>query len=236
MKAVLARLKLPFAALLCGLLATTSVSAAVISWTDWTARTVAASGSATGTITLPSSSTIGVSYAGQVIAQTNVGDTGNPSWLPASTYADGSVVDNAPPVGNLIALQGGNTNVNTLTFSAPVVDPVVAIWSLGQPGLPASFVFANATPTFVKGGPSQEFAGSAITVSGNTVNGIEGNGTVQFVGTFDSLSWTNPTAEFYYGFTVGVAGAVPEPSEYVMLLAGLALLGFAARRRAGGDS
>ena len=192
---------------------------------------MATPGSATGIITLPDSSTIDVGYTGQVIAPTNIAETGNPSWLPATTYADGSAIDNAPPRGNMIALSDANTNVNTLTFSLPVVNPVVAIWSLGQPGAQASFVFSNGAPTFVDGGPSQEFNGSAITVSGNTVSGREGNGTVQFIGTFDSLSWTNPQAEFYYGFTVGVAGAVPEPSEYVMLLAGLAMLGFVLRRR-----
>jgi hypothetical protein len=102
----------------------------------------------------------------------------------------------------------------------------MAIWSLGQRGNNTSFVFSDAIPTFVSGGKSNEFQGSAITVSGNTVSGIEGNGTVQFLGTFSSLSWTNPKFENYYGFTVGIAGpgVVPEPSTYVILIAGMGLI------------
>jgi hypothetical protein len=58
---------------------------------------------------------------------------------------------------------------------------------------------------------------------------MEGNGVVQFMGTFSSISWTN-TFENFYAFQVGV-NAVPEPESYAMLLAGLGLLGFTARRR-----
>jgi hypothetical protein len=127
---------------------------------------------------------------------------------------------------------GGVTNAVTdiLTFSTPVVDPVFAIWSLGAGGTPASFVF-NQTPTLVAGGPSAEYNGSTISILGNTVSGAEGNGTVQFLGTFSSLSWTNPQNEGYYGFTVGIPSAVPEPELYALMLAGLSLIGFVARRR-----
>ena len=87
---------------------------------------------------------------------------------------------------------------------------------------------------FVAGGPGAEYGGSSIAVSGNDVVGTEGDGTVQFIGTFTSISWTNPVAEDWYGFNVGVAGvaaAVPEPGEMGMLLAGLTLTGLAVRRR-----
>jgi len=93
-----------------------------------------------------------------------------------------------------------------------------------------------STPIFVSGGPSNEYGGSAISVIGDTVYGVEGNGTVQFKGTFTSISWTNPVYENWYGFDVGVAGvaaAVPEPETYALMLAGLAAVGFVARRRRG---
>jgi len=83
------------------------------------------------------------------------------------------------------------------------------------------------------GGPNSLFGGQTITVNGNTVSGSEGNGVVQFTGTFGSISWTN-TFENFYAFTVGLngpIGAVPEPETYAMLLAGLGLLGFIGRRR-----
>ena len=47
------------------------------------------------------------------------------------------------------------------------------------------------------------------------------------------LNWSN-TPEFFYAFTVGLngpVGAVPEPETYAMLLAGLGMMGFVARRR-----
>jgi hypothetical protein len=224
-----------FAAALCGVfLSATSSFAALISWADWTAATAGLPGSASATITLPDASTIGVSYAGEVRAGLTRINNSYPSWLPAATFSDGAAVNNAPPFGDLVGIIGGAPSTNTITFSTAVTDPVMAIWSLGQPGAAASFVFTNATPTFVSGGPSQEFNGQAITLSGNTVNGAEGNGVVQFHGTFTSLSWTNPSAENYYGFTLGVAGrgVVPEPGTYAMLLAGLAVVVLLGRTKA----
>ncbi|WP_296000315.1 PEP-CTERM sorting domain-containing protein [Rugamonas sp.] len=195
---------------------TGAAHAATIDWNTW--QTTAA-----GTI-----GPVTVSYTGA-----NDGLAGMyPSYTPATTFADGTIVANAPTSANgMIKLIGGDNTVNTITFSTAVINPVMAIWSLGQGGSTASFVFSNATPLFVSGGPSAEYNGSPITVSGNTVFGTEGNGTVQFLGTYTSLSWTNPQAENYYGFNVGIAGAVPEPEQYGMMAAGLALVGFMARRR-----
>ena len=78
----------------------------------------------------------------------------------------------------MIRLLGGGTTVDTITFSAPVVNPGFSIWSLGSPTIPAKFEFTNATPTFVVGGPNAEYGGGPISVSGNTISGSEGNGTM----------------------------------------------------------
>jgi hypothetical protein len=200
--------------------------AAPIDWNAWT--------SATG-------GTIATDSVGVTFAIAGAGSVDNlvpnyPTYTPTSTFADGTVVNNAPVrADGIIQLVGGNTNVNTITFSKPVVNPVMAIWSLGAGGNQAQFDFVNATPVFVAGGPSAEYGGSPITISGNDVLGAEGNGTVQFIGTFTSLSWTNPAAENWYGFDVGIAGVggggsgVPEPST--LALFSLALVPFAASLR-----
>jgi hypothetical protein len=208
------------------LTATSGAQAATITWTQWTSGTSGNPGSATGTLAL--SPDIAVSFSGKT-----GGIVSNyPSWGPAATFADGTVVANAPPkAGGIVYLTGGDSTVQTLSFSAPVVNPIMSIWSLGNSSQPASFNFIDATPVFVSGGRSNEYGGSAISVSGNVVSGREGNGTVEFIGTFNSLKWTNPSAEGWYGFTVGVtAAAVPEPESLPLLMLGLGAVALGLRR------
>jgi len=205
-----------FAALL--VTAGAGAHAATITWNQWTSNTAGTMGTVT----------VGYSAGGNYSALI----ANYPSWNPASTWADGSAVANAPAAsGGIMQLVGGTSNVNTLTFSTAVVNPVFAIWSLGQPGLTASFNFVGATPVFVAGGPNAEYGGSAISIVGNDVFGNEGNGTVMFVGTYSSLAWTNPAYEGWYGFNVGMTAAVPEPQTLALMLAGLGVIGLLARRR-----
>lgn len=212
-----------------------SASASTIYWTQWNRGYTAGTttGSASGSIA--STPGVNVSYSGEVEQVI----LGYPSWGPTSTFDAGG--SNPPPsAGGIVRIFGGLTSTDTLTFSTPVKDPYIAIWSLGQGGDDASFVF-NATPVFKSGGPSNEYGGSAITVSGNTVSGAEADGVVQFIGTYSSISWNNPVAENWYGFTVGIAGAagsgggggtgVPEPLTISLLGCGLAGLAVVRRRR-----
>lgn len=195
-----------------------SAHAATITWNQWSSNTGGTMGS------------VNVSFSAGGNPSAYIANY--PSWGPASTWADGAIVANGPAQSDgIVQLTGGTPNVNTLTFSTAVVNPVFAIWSLGQGGMTASFDFIGATPVFVAGGPSAEYGGSAISVVGNNVLGNEGNGTVMFVGTYTSLSWTNPSYENWYGFDVGMTAAVPEPESYALMLAGLAAIGFVARRR-----
>lgn len=197
-------------------------SAATITWTDWTSSSISpTTGSAAGT-----AGGVTVSYAGELENLFK----GYPSYTPTSSWV-GGLVGNTPNPNDIIQLSGGNpSQVNTITFSRPVTNPVLAIWSLGQGGINASFDF-TATPTFDAGGPSAEYGGSAISVVGNDVFGSEGNGSIHFAGTFSSISFTNPVFEFWYGFTVGVPGsAVPEPAGLALIGLGLVGLGLARRR------
>lgn len=209
----------------------TSAKAGTITWTTWTSATTGNPGSAAGTI-----GSVGVTYNGQV----TYFFTNYPSWSPASTY-EGGAVGNAPSPHNIIGLTGGaNTGTDTIMFSQAVVDPVMAIWSLGQGGIAAQFVFNSSEPfSVVAGGPSAEYSGSSIYTGGtcpaNAVCGAEGNGTIQFNGTFTSLTWTNPVFENWYGFDLGIAGvataSTPEPASLFLFGTGLLGLAFAVSRR-----
>jgi PEP-CTERM motif len=220
---------------MCGLgviLAPAAASATTISYATWTSGVVSATaGSATGTI--PGLG-ISVNYSGEM-----EGLTYPVQWTPVSSYTGGTV-GNAPPTGtnDAIDLIGGGTVVDTITFGAPVTNPILAIWSLGQPGNTARFTFVGS-PSFTieGGGPSTQFGGASIFAGGtcpaNSVCGAEGNGVVQLNGTFTQISWTNPVNENFYAFTVGATSlattAVPEPASLFLLGGGLA--GAAVRRR-----
>src|SRR5215469_5305498 len=119
----------------------------VIAWTDWTSFTAGTTaGTATGTMAT-TGGPVGVSYVGQVLSNSNTNNTaGGISWGPASTFSGGSI-SNAPPFRDIITLQGGaGTGTNTIRFSTPVVDPVMAIWSLGAPGALQVSSLARVSP------------------------------------------------------------------------------------------
>lgn len=208
-------------------------------WTDWTSATPgnATPGSATGTLASTLYGTINVTYSGQTS-----GIATQPSWTPASTFS-GGIVGNAPPPHNGLALEGGYNYTETITFSQPVTDPAFAIWSLGSSGSPAYFNFnANEPFNLIGGGPSAEYGGQSIVIAGTAINGSEGNGVVQFIGTYSNLVFTTPDYEGYYALTVGEDATLtdnpsspstvtPEPETLSLLGLGLAALPMFRHRR-----
>ncbi len=110
----------------------------------------------------------------------------------------------------------------------------MAMFSVGQGGVPVSFNFQDGlTYTLLSQGAGNWGGGSLSPASGSSIVGYEGNGVIKFTGTFTDIRFTTPNYEYYYGATIGVSevAAVPEPSSYAMLVAGLGLLGWAMRRR-----
>ena len=234
----------PASALILASCAVTSIPAAhadTFVWATWTAATpsTGTGGGATGT--MPGFT---ITYTGQ-ISQLN----GGPSWNPASTWI-GGVVGNGPPVNaTSIHMEGGNPGTETITFSGPVANPVLAIWSLGQPGVQTSFDFNSSEPfTIAGGGPNAEFGGSGLVINsaGTGVTGNEGNGLIELLGVYTSFTFTTPNFENYYDFTIGedqtvtatlppggggttTPSAVPEPETLSLFGMGLAALPFARR-------
>lgn len=200
-----------------------------VDWTDWTAATTGASGTATGHIDVFGGPTIGVTYTGDVaFAQlgsgTNYWIEPNPSDKP---YTDNPVVGNAPPPYELIALNREGIT-NTITLSQAVFEPIMAIVSQGQPGLPVSYDFNRGFQVLSEG---QGYWGNGTyeLLPGDILRGRELHAAIQFDGWVSSITWTSDPAENWHGFTIGV---VPEPSSLGLAAFGLAgLLGRRRRRR-----
>ncbi len=215
------RYHLPVAALVAVILAASLPSqAGTISWTDWTSATSGAGGSASGTM-LIGATNVGVSYSGDVdFAQLG---TGTNYFYPATPYVS-SIVPNAPTAAEMIALSR-TSQVNTITFSQPVVDPVMAIVSMGRTSLPVLYAF-NADFDVISVGPGYWGNGTLTELAGNVLEGREGHGVIRFNGTISSISWAVNPGEYWHGITVGApAVAVPLPSA---AWAGLSLLGAVA--------
>ena len=170
-------------------------------YVDWTSANVPG-GTASGVITMPDASTINVSLStssgGFYGAQTSGGTN---FWNPSAPYISAQV-PNAPPDADIIQLQGGTSTVYTVTFSQPIVDPIMAIQSLGSGPNVITYDF-NAPFTIVSQGVGYHGGcGTCLRIKpGDVLEGQEGHGTIKFLGTYSSFSWTVPNPEVWHGFT-----------------------------------
>lgn len=131
----------------------------------------------------------------------------------ASTYTS----DNATPPtnGDHIGLVGSGSLNQSITFSSPVSNIVMTIYSLGANTVPASwdfnqdFVILSDNPGAIRSGT----LGSGLTKSivGGTyrLSGAEGSGTIQFLGSFTSLDWSVSAPEAWSSWNIGVTSAAP---------------------------
>ena len=173
-------------------------------------------GSVAGVL-LPPSGAITVTYSGEVYAALLPGlagtqtTTGTNYFTPASTYTC-ATVGNPPILPGIVMQQGGTTQVDSLTFSRPVTNPVLAIMSLGnyEFGIQSRFEFGAYGESFTvlqQGMGSMAGPGTLADVDGG-LQGNDGDGLVQINGTFTTIQWTDPVGESpgVHGLTVGIAG------------------------------
>src|SRR3954452_6772573 len=235
-------MKLRFGIVFSAVCALNQVSAAPVTWVDWTSGTTGNNATAAGTFTA-SGQTVNVSYSGQIAFIQTSGGTNY--WNPSTPYISG-LVDNAPPTTDIIA--NSTASVKTLTFSQPVDNLFFAVVSLNGNG----YRFSQNFDIVSTGCGYWGCGGLEKVVTGGTYDlnstGGEPHGVIRFVGAVSSITWTSLTNEFWNGFTVGTYGIaqgqpgpgpepapspVPEPSSLAM--AGVALLGtgvYRLRRRA----
>jgi hypothetical protein len=205
--------------------------AATVDWADWTS----AGTNTVGGSVVAGSSTVGVTFSGSYgFAQIN--DTGFNYWQSPATPYLSSEVSNAPASSDIIALSDAGTF--TITFSAPVVNPLIGLVSWN--GAAVTFGGGSDTQTYdiqyLSSGCGYWGCGTygSPTSDSFTGNG-ELHGVIELLGTYSSISFTDSVPENWHGLTVGfegVATSVPEPGSLPLMLAGLGALGFALRRRA----
>ena len=214
-------------------------------YVDWTAADING-GTASGVITLPDASTVNVGFQ----AITAAGGPGNLSpntqtgcgtnyWSPTTPYISAQV-SNPPPPCDIVALIGGVNQTYKVTLSEPIKDPIMAVLSLGQPSVFTTYDFDSPFDIVSQG--AGYWGGTNTSLSelpGDILQGNEGHGTLQFIGTFNTFSWVVPTPENWHGFTFGIRTTerieptpttpVPEPASLLLLVGGLAAGGVRSR-------
>lgn len=186
---------------------------------------------AVGTLTMPDTTSVTVSLNGEVATLSLFGNLSpvDDRW---STYSAGtftsSNVPSLPNNGDYIFSGGYGLASQTLTFSQTVSNIVLDIWSLGTASTPSTWTF-NQPFTVLSQDPSQR----AFVESGQSLTGYESSGTIEFLGTFTSLSWTVSNPEYGVGWNIGATSAsvVPEPSTYALVGMGTLVLILAYRRK-----
>lgn len=202
-----------------------------IDYVNWSSDSVAGgSGSVYGTLL----GGIGVTYSGEV-AFDQLNNSGtywytDQSQVPGSgiEYTANPVIASTPATSDMIAINGYPGYTDTFTFSKPVVDPVMLLVSLGQPSVLTTYTFQEPF-TVLSDGPGWWGGPGLLVQNGNALTGIEGDGAIQFVGSYTSISFAGSTPEYWNGFTIGVP--VPDGSSSAWLLSGVMMgLGLLKRK------
>lgn len=174
-------------------------------WTDWTAAALGEDGGARGVVPLGLDASVDVVYTGQLYAA-QLEDGGIDYWKPADAYQS-DVVQNTPPDSDLLELSGGDGRRHVLTFSRPVVDPVLTILSMGSQTVTTACRFDDDFDLLSSGLGYYRTGEPLKHLPDHVLSGRESSGAIRFRGTYTTLGWTSLVSEPWYGLTVGVTQA-----------------------------
>lgn len=182
-----------------------------------------------GTITASTPGSLGTITSGSTLF---LGDTGllvNPTFLSnSSTTATKTFYDDfvfTVPVGESITAISASLNNTATTFA-------------GISGFTESLYSGQGSITTGYSSTTNPFTGSVLASNGSLMSAINlgaGTYTLQFSGTLAQatsvLGTTVPSVGTFVSTVAIATAAIPEPSTYALMFAGLGIAGLAARRR-----
>ena len=152
-------------------------------WASWSSGT-------TGSVSYTGGSTVNISINP---APGNLGLTSIFGYGSFSGFEDYATV----PWTTQNPFTQWNASTSTMCFSTPVVDPVLVLASIGQPGIGVPITFNTPYELVYDGG--------GVSYTSNTsLTGVEGYTILKFPGTHSCIDFSCGNTEYYTSFTWGI--------------------------------
>ena len=145
--------------------------------------------------------TVNLTISGEVYGMARK-DFGWPLYEGPSYTSDVSPTDVTG--ADMLAATGDTLDeykAHTLKFSENVTNAVMPIWSLGRPSITGELTFSQP---FIILSSNARLSSGGDASTGFTLRGDEGNGVIQFLGTYDTISWVVTGVEIWHGMTIGL--------------------------------